>query len=230
MFINTLSRRYFCTSGCPNELCTDSYRPPLLHLCTSFSSGQVNWLNIKCSICHLLTTEPEDDGRDSGKRTTTALKYLWFSGSGFPSLWRQSAQLRTKRQTMAKLPVFNSYVIKDNHSATVTHTCWATAVAFCSACVSRRWSRFVFSWFSAACLSYCKLVTRNQRFNSTSVLYIPCCSLVRRLAITSERQHCQRCSLTVKERRQQSLLLRLLFRQVITTSHSWMVEWTTPNL
>lgn len=44
--------------------------------------------------------------------------------------------------------------LKKAHTV-VPHTCCVAVVALCSACVSRRWRRLVFSWYSASCLSYC---------------------------------------------------------------------------
>lgn len=82
------------------------------------------------------------------------LKGLWISRGCFPSLRCQRTQLfRQERKRKGTLSVFIP-AHNENHTVTIAHTCWVAAVAFCSACVSRLWRRFIFSWFSAICLSY----------------------------------------------------------------------------
>lgn len=81
-----------------------------------------------------------DAGQDAVKMSLDLLRLL----SSAVTSKRSATEEKKKRQT-TKLSVFHTYVIKYNDTGTITRTCWAAAVAFCSACVSRRWSRLVFS-------------------------------------------------------------------------------------
>lgn len=58
MFINTLGRSCFCTSCCTKVACNEGNHPLLtspVHL--SLFSGQMHWLDIKCSTSDPLTMD-----------------------------------------------------------------------------------------------------------------------------------------------------------------------------
>lgn len=173
-----------------------------------------------------------------GTQATTRLKCLWINCGCFPPLWRQSAQLlREKKEEAAN----NSKTVSIQHlhdkgqwhCNNHTHLLGSSCCLLLCLCQSPLESVGLLLILRRLPLVLgrqpCKLVTRNQRFNSTSVLYISHgsvlgCRVPRNNKCgdaASERRRRQRSSLTVKERRQQSLFLPLLFRHFAWNNYNF---------